>query len=238
MDMQTNSSSKPTLPEDFFEDFDFRPVTEGLGFHHGKKTDEAMNMARTIAAEKASASRSIPRSEHPFSNLQTTTAPIARTYVQSDLSLFYKQDSTEIPQDVAAPGSAQQAPRAVRAIAFVMDLSILIVVTWATLGGVEFFTKLPLLDSLIVAQSEVMLSALVLFLGYFLIYFTILEKFQGASLGKEVLGLRVVDIHHRPISLVRAASRSVATIFGFLSLGFTAWMDLTSKATDTQVVRA
>lgn len=238
MDMQPTPSSKPTLPEDFFEDFDFRPVTEGLGFHHAKKHEEAIQIARAQVAEKSSASRSTPRSEHPFTNLQTSTmtAP-TQSYVQSDLSLFYKQNVAVIPEDVQEPELSKAAPRAIRAVAFTMDMMVLLAMTWMTLGAVEYFTELPLLVSLINGQSDVLLSASVLFAGNFVIYFTILEKFQGASLGKEVLGLRVVDVNHQPISLIRAANRSIATLLGFMSLGFTAWMDLTGKTTDTQVVR-
>jgi uncharacterized RDD family membrane protein YckC len=237
MDMQTNPSKKPTLPEDFFEDFDFRPVTEGLGFHHAKKNEEAIQMARALVAEKSSASRSAPRSEHPFTNLQTPLGPPAQAYVQSDLSLFYNQTVATAPQDTAEPTQVRLAPRAVRAVAFVMDLMVLLVMMWMTFGAVEVFTELPLLGSLVTGQTDMLLSATMLFSGYFVIYFTILEKFQGASLGKELLGLRIVDGHLNPISLVRAASRSVVTLVGFLSLGFTAWMDLTGKVTDTQVVR-
>ena len=47
MDMQTNSPSprKAPVADDLFDDFDFKPLSKGLGFHHANKSEEAVKEA-------------------------------------------------------------------------------------------------------------------------------------------------------------------------------------------------
>jgi uncharacterized RDD family membrane protein YckC len=239
MDTQPQSpTARPELPADFFEDFDFRPVTEGLGFHHAKKTDEAVQIARAHVMERASAPRSIPRVNHPFTQLQNSvpTAP-AQDYVQSDLSLFYARPAAiDLSEEETAPVHTIPS-RAVRAVAFVIDLVVVAFMGQATFFAVEVLTGVSLVELAMAGSPEAWASGLVMLLGYFALYFTLLEKFQGATIGKEVLGLRVTTLDGSPVSLMRVAGRTVVTVVGFLSLGCTAWVDLSGKLTGTRVVR-
>ncbi len=239
MDIRPQSPTpRQDLPADFFEDFDFRPVTEGLGFHHKSKTDEVVQIARARVMEKAAAPRSIPRGEHPFTqSLNSVPTAPAQDYVQSDLSLFYARPPA-VDMDDEAPTQTTSAPsRALRAVAFAVDLAVVAFMGQATFFAVEVLTGVSLVALALEGSTEAWASGAVMLLGYFMLYFTLLEKFQGATIGKEVLGLRVTTLNGAPVSLLRAAGRTLATVAGFLSLGFTAWMDLSGKVTDTRVVR-
>src|SRR3546814_8731991 len=73
MDLNQSSSSdvkKINTIEDLFDDIDFKPLTDGLGFHGSQKADEAFKNARQQVINRASPARQMQPSEHPFTTHQ------------------------------------------------------------------------------------------------------------------------------------------------------------------------
>jgi hypothetical protein len=95
MDMQTNSPSprKAPVADDLFDDFDFKPLSKGLGFHQAIKAEEAIKEANRVMVERSAPVRaSVPaRSQHPFEQHRLAQASVEapRDFVQNDLALFY-----------------------------------------------------------------------------------------------------------------------------------------------------
>ena len=236
------SSKKPRSVEDVFEDFDFKPITAGLGFQTGNKGEEAIQKANLQVAQRATPARSVPVTEHPFSahHRSANAAAPANDYVQSDLSLFYAKPNETMASTMDFPEtkSVEVATLGLRAIAFLVDMMIVGGMTWITFALVSYLTDIDFAASLMEGHSDMMIVVGVMFAGYFTLYFTILEKFQGSSLGKEALGLQVETLDGYGPSLLRALARTLITLVGVLSLGLTAWVDLAGKMTTTRVVRA
>lgn len=246
MDLNQTPSTNGKNPNvgDLFEDFDFKPITSGLGFQTANKAEEAIQKAHQQVVQRAAPVRSTPVTEHPFTAHQRSmnaSAP-ASDYVQNDLSLFYNTragesmmaPSLEIPEEK----SLEVATLGMRAIAFLVDMLMVAGMTWITFALTSYLTGVDFAASLMEGHTEMMIVVGVMFAGYFLLYFTILEKFQGSSLGKEALGMKVLTEQNDGPSLLRALARAVITLVGVLSLGLTAWVDLAGKMTDTRVVRA
>lgn len=246
MDMHQDTSSGSKKPqeklEDVFDDFQFKPLTSGLGFQTANKAEEAIHIARQQVIQRATPVRSIPVSEHPFTAHQRTasaSAP-ATDYVQSDLSLFYGKNTESMAGPVELPEMKRPeiATPGLRAIAFMVDMLLVAGITWVTFAFVSYLTEIDFAASLMEGHTDMMIVVGVMFSGYFILYFTILEKFQGSSLGKEALGLKVITEDGYGPSLLRALGRTIVTLVGTLSLGLTAWVDLAGKMTSTRVVRA
>ena len=125
-------------------------------------------------------------------------------------------------ETVQSPISAPAAHWILRSVAFILDLSFLLLpftVAWSVSFGhasAQMFRQNPL-------------TPLILFLPFLATYFLLSESFGGQSLGKMCLGLRVVedDRYEKPIGLRLAFLRillfSMSTAFfglGLLALFF------------------
>lgn len=242
MDMQTTTpASRPTpINEELFDDFDFKPLSQGLGFHHGNKAQEAVKEATRVVAERAQAqpARLPQKSSHPFEQhrLSQASTPAPQDFVQNDLALFYAAKSAPALELPGVTVSERMASMPLRLAAFTVDLGLVTGLTALTIQAVAVLTDMPLWNSLLVWDATMLGTLGVLFGAYFLMYFTLLETLQGRSIGKDVMGLKLVSSEGLPIGVVLL--RSVATLLGFLSLGLTNAVDLPAKLTGTRVVRA
>ena len=240
MDMQTSVPNSRQLPpqDELFDDFDFKPLSPGLGFHHGNKASEAVKEATRVVNERASVNRPAPRPSHPFEQHRLTqpTSEGPRDFIQNDLALFY-QSHTAPEVDLLSPLAAPRAsaPVVLRLVAFLLDLILIAGMTAATLGAVSFLTDLPVSSALAQLDATMWTTALVLFSGYFLLYFTLLESAQGKSLGKDLLGLELQA--NEGLSMAVVCLRTLATLLGFISLGLTNAVELPAKLTATRIVR-
>jgi len=241
MDTQTNSPSprKPANPADeLFDDFDFKPLSKGLGFHHANKSEEAVKEATRVMTERAAPVRTAVRPQHPFEQhrMAQPNVEVQRDYVQNDLALFYGAKAE--PQIIAESEviEAPEATKALRFAAFVMDLIIIGGLTVGTLQTVALLTGLNIWREVFAFEPVSVTAFTMLFSCYFLLYFTLLEKFQGKSLGKDLIGLSLDSKHKTEMGVIFV--RSLITLLGFLSLGLTNAVDLPGKITGTRVVRA
>lgn len=242
MDTQNSSSagSSKTGPE-LFDDIDFKLLSDGLGFHHGNKAEEVVKTAtRTMVERSTTMAKVLPRPSHPFEQHRLDSrsenlAP-ATEYVQNDLALFYKNQAApvvEAPVEMIKPIIIAGKP--LRLAAFLVDCIIVASLCVITIQAVSMMTGLRFWDELFAMDSLTASSLGVLFSSYFLLYFTILEKFQGRSLGKDIFGITLSAERNLPMTTYFA--RALLTLLGFLSLGLTNYVDLQGKVTNTKVVK-
>jgi len=114
-----------------------------------------------------------------------------------------------------------------RAAAWLADCSILavfgIALLWLVLaagprppvGGSGLDT---ILDT-VVGEAQLLLSLFAVLLVAAFVHGTLGHALMGATLGKRLLGLRVVSREGRPLSLSRSAARAALAILSFLLLG-------------------
>ncbi len=240
MDIQPNLPSKNTPPqvEDFFDDLDFKPLSSGLGFHHGNKQQDAVKEATRVVKERASHLKqtSSQKISHPFEQhvLSQQKVEETRDYVQNDLALFYASSK---PVEILIEEPVKTvvlASKAIRLSAFVLDLVLVSGLVYLTLGLVSYITNLDFWNSVLSLDPLALLSVGLVFSSYFLMYFTLLEKFQGNSIGKDLMGIKL-DISSNS-QMTNVFLRSFITLVGFLSLGLTSYVDLPGVITSTRVV--
>ena len=203
MDMQTNSPSPRQAPvaDELFDDFDFKPLSKGLGFHHANKSEEAVKEATRLMVERSAPARpSAPaRSQHPFEQhrLAQATVEAPRDFVQNDLALFYAAKAEPQIQMEEAYVPVLAASKPLRLAAFSVDMIVVGGLTVGTLQSVSWLTGLDIWSEMWVLEPTMLTAMVLVFSGYFLLYFTLLEKFQGKSLGKDlwVSPLRRISAH-------------------------------------------
>lgn len=220
---QKNESSKiPFFDEN--DDFDFKPLSDGLGFHHEEKiklnTNQIISkptITKNIRSNTSSESREI------LSN--SINQATKQNYIQSDLALFYENKNPNASPSVESePKFETEALKTIRFAAFVFDFSLVSLVTFFTLSIVSKFTGIDFIQQLTSFEEMSMISVVFIFFSYYFIYFTLLEKMQGKTLGMDLFGIKMESVGN--LSLVDIFIYEVVVLLGFFSLGITNFMNL------------
>lgn len=209
-------------------DFDFKPITSGLGFHHQKATEVKPVMPeRTVAVSPMASQASYPKKE---------TASV----YQNDLSLFYGQTPVveEVPQiKVKEEKYYRLATKPSRFFAYLTDLMFVAGILGMVLTVMARTISMDLMEVWSQYPNEITPLVVTLFCGFYLIYFSIFEKSVSSTLGKNIFGLRVMTEDNKSLSLITLVGRTTVSLLNFVSLGLFSYFDLQNKVTGSKVIR-
>lgn len=228
LDNVQNKNNNLPMNDDLMEDFDFKPITSGLGFHHGKATEvKPVFTERTVAVSPMS-----------------TPAPMKKemNVYQNDLSLFYGHAQNPAPvaaevEPVVEEKFYHLASKPQRVFAYMLDLLMVAAVLGAVLMIMAKSIDMDLLHVWEQYPHEITPLVVTLFCGFYLIYFAIFEKMGQSTLGKNLFGLRVTGTDNQPLSLTTLIMRSIVGLLNFASLGLFSYFDLQNKVTNSKVIR-
>jgi uncharacterized RDD family membrane protein YckC len=220
-----NTKTPPPVIDDL--EFDFRPITPGLGFHHQNRNE----VRPQLAERKVAASSSIP-----------VVAKKEMNIYQNDLSLFYGPQAKPQAVEVSTPAQKEEksypvASRRQRIMAYFLDLIFLGSILSLVLTIMARTISLDLREAWFLYPNEMTPLVVTLFVGFYLIYFSIFEKSANSTIGKDVLGLRVVDEHNRSLSLTYLFFRAFIGLLNFVSLGLFSYFDLQNKVTGSKIIK-
>jgi uncharacterized RDD family membrane protein YckC len=219
------------MDDEFLDEFDFKPITNGLGFHHPKPQDVKPVFNNKIVPPAVQ-----------------TTAPVKSdmSVYQNDLSIFYGATSTQAPSEITQikintePKIEKEyllASRSQRVIAYLLDFFAIVGVLGIVLTVMARTISMDLLELWSAYPHEITPLVLVLFTGFYLIYFSIFEKDPSSTVGKYIIGLKVVGLDNKAQNISTLFLRSFITLANFLSLGLFSWFDLQNKITKSKVIR-
>jgi uncharacterized RDD family membrane protein YckC len=229
MNLDTNSSKKPNvmLASDDI-DFDFKPITSGLGFHQNKTTE----IKPTFHESQSSNMNTIPM-----------PAPMARKenqIYQNELSAFYGRES-QAPEPVVAPKKEKifrLATKSQRILAYVLDLGLILSSVALVLTIMSRLIEKDLIEVWTTYPNEITPLVLILFTGFYMMYFSIFEKTFQSTIGKNLLGITVVDLDNKNQSFIMLIFRTFISLMNFVSLGLFSYFDLQNKVSNSKVVKA
>jgi uncharacterized RDD family membrane protein YckC len=227
---KANSNNLPQVSDDLLmDDFDFKPITSGLGFHQPKQPEVKVT-SYTERSNSVSAPVSIPSKRNE--------APV----YQNDLSIFYgnhaQMQKPALPVEEKTEVIYRNASRAQRSFAYILDLSLVVSVLGLVLTIMSRSISMDLMQIWNQYPNEITPLVVSLFCGFYFIYFSIFEKAQQSTLGKNLLGLRVVDTQNKVQSFQMLLLRSFITLANFVSLGLFSYFDLQNKVTNSKVIQA
>lgn len=231
MNLETNSSKKPkaNVPLDDIE-FDFKPITSGLGFHSQKITEikPAFNHeSPSMAMPSMPASQPMARKE-------------SNQIYQNELSSFYGHEKkTHAPVELQRVEKIiRTASKSHRVLAYLMDLALVLSTVGIVLTIMARLIDKDLLEVWSAYPNEITPLVVILFTGFYLIYFSIYDKTSSSTLGKNLMGLRVVDLDNKTASFSILVFRTLVTLMNFVSLGLFSYFDLQNKVAHTKVIKA
>lgn len=232
MNLETTSSKKNiaiSSQEDLMmDDFDFKPITSGLGFHQGKPTDNkpAMNFqAAPVQTVNPIATQTFPKKENVY---------------QNDLSIFYNQQNaaTPAPQvEVKEEKVYRLATKGQRILAYTIDLVFVASVLALVLTLMARTISMDLVEVWTEYPNEITPLVVILFAGFYVIYFSIFEKSASSTIGKNIVGIKVVNTENELQSFSALLMRTAIGLLNFVSLGLFSYFDLQNKVTGSKVIR-
>ncbi|HXH73973.1 MAG TPA: RDD family protein [Bacteriovoracaceae bacterium] len=235
LESSSKKSKQPPVEDTSFDDFDFKPITSGLGFHNNKSPE-----MKPAFQEKA-----LPTIHATPMNSNIQPARKEMNVYENDLSLFYGANKNQAPMGAPAAQPVMEekqektyplATRAQRVVAYIMDLAMVASVLGIVLTIMARTISMDLLEVWSAFPNEITPLVLVLFAGFYVIYFSVFEKGPGSTIGKSIFGLKVVTLSNEPQTFSALVLRSVITLANFLSLGLFAWFDLQNKVTNSKVI--
>jgi|GEM_PF-1511319 len=232
MNLESNSSSKkPVMIVASDEiDFDFKPITSGLGFHNHATTE----IKPTFSDVHSTLTNHVPH---------TTPNPTANKnnqIYQSELSAFYGRETLpQIPVENVKPEKiVRHATKSQRVLAYALDLGLVLSGVALVLTIMSRVIEKDLIDVWMTYSNEITPLVVVLFTGFYMMYFSIFEKTHQSTLGKNLLGITVVDLDNKPQSFTLLVFRSFISLLNFVSLGLFSYFDLQNKVSNSKVVKA
>jgi len=221
-----NQKNHPTPIDDI--EFEFKPITSGLGFHHQKATEiKPVITERTVAVSPISQPMSAPKKEN--------------TIYQSDLSLFYGQNTAQtipVPElKIEEEKYYRLASKPQRFFAYITDLLLISSILGIVLTVMARTISMDLIDVWSQYPNEITPLVMTLFCGFYIMYFSIFEKASQSTLGKNLFGIRVTGLNDKSLSLVSLVVRSTVSLLNFVSLGLFSYFDLQNKITNSKVIR-
>jgi uncharacterized RDD family membrane protein YckC len=225
--------------KDELEDFEFKPITKGLGLQKPKITEPTTHRkARAQAATKESIKQD-PKQKP----LATAVHSTANTSVKLDTQIanFYtsiqNQPNTKNSSSQATE-SAQQielANKVDRAAAWLLDVAIICVFLLVVVFCFSLFSGINI-DSIIgsVGTINSVIFFTTIFSIFYIFYFTVLDSTE--TVGKNLFRLKILS-SGRPITITASLSRSILTLLSFYLLGIPLYFDLQSKLTNSTVFK-
>ncbi|MGE3608937.1 MAG: RDD family protein [Bacteriovoracaceae bacterium] len=222
---------KPSFNDDLsMDDFEFRPITSGLGFHQPKLEETKISMMEKVIPA--------PIQAPPIS---TNALNKDMNVYQNDLSIFYSQQSPapvslqveEVKEEIYL----RLASKTQRVFAYCLDILLV-----TSLVSLVLFVMAATIEMDIISiwqnyPNEITPLVVTLFCGFYLIYFSIFDKTASSTLGKNLLKIRVVGQSNEMLSFTTLFLRSFISLLNFVSLGLFSYFDLQNKVTSSKVVR-
>lgn len=231
--MNLEQVKKNTNPPQAIDDieFEFKPITSGLGFHHQKATE-----VKPVFTERTVAASPMPQS--------VPAAKKEMNVYQNDLSIFYGQPGGQTVPEVFTETKKEEeekyyplATKAPRVFAYLFDLFFVAILLGIVLTVMARTISMDLWEAWSQYPNEITPLVLTLFCGFYLIYFSVFEKTNQSTLGKGMFGLRVMGMDDKPLALSTLFVRSTVSLLNFISLGLFSYFDLQNKITQSKVIR-
>lgn len=224
-----------------FDDFDFKPLTKGLGFHHSLQEKNKIKTNLKLQAE--SLQRDID--ERAKRLLGSASQESVSTTHMGDLSPFYTDSSVnvdEIPtlNDIAHTKTEfryYDAPMAVRLKAWLVDTLVIFSMCAISTGSLFVVSDMPL-DALakVMVSTDILVSLVAIYMLFYMFYFTTLDRTNYSTVGKNLFNLKVVA-HNSEISLKETSLKALLSLVSVLSMGMLTMLSLTDQVSKTRVVQ-
>lgn len=238
---QHNEENTPDIKfniDDFdLENYDFEPITEGLGFNNQNRKKDNIIVQKTE-------SKPTLRKEDFERKVEVKTVP--RSVSSQGLSTFY--GDSKIEKQAAIKSTAKkESPRKnitakklveaeveVKLVAWIIDFIVVSTLFVGTIILAAILVSIPLsMNTVESLPGEVFLYLSIIYICFYLFYFTVFDLQK--TFGKFVMGIKTVTTNDEEISIKQSFIRSFVGLASLLLLGFPLVLDFQGKLSDTKI---
>jgi uncharacterized RDD family membrane protein YckC len=232
-----NNNEEIDLDDIFDKDNIFKPLTEGLGFHHSLK--DSTEIKSDLSKKSLMLKEQL---ESRAKEIHSKTLEIEKTNM-GELAPFYatqKDLGTPIELFESKNDITVEEPfMGIRLLAWIIDA--IIVVSFITLifSSVILIGNIPLgfiRDNML--SADFIITVLLMTSLIYTFYFTFFDKTKFSTPGKRIMGLKVVNLDGEGISLKQSFIRAVLTLISIFVLGMSSLFKFHDKLTDTRVLNS
>ncbi len=224
--------------DDIIDNFDLKPITKGLGFHHSLKEK------KEIQIDLKQQSKALQNElETRLSQLNLEKAEANKAHDMGELAPFYASTDTVKETDLnlllgtSTSLNYQEASTFTRAVAWLIDCSIIVTLMLTIFSAIIYFSNIPMDVFNVVMVSENLFQSFALISAMFYIfYFSFFEKTIFSTPGKNILNIRVQSVKEN-FTLTQSFMRSILGLGSILMLGLPLLLKVHDKLTDTIVVQ-
>jgi uncharacterized RDD family membrane protein YckC len=226
--------------DSLLDDFDFKPITEGLGFHHSLKDKKEVKVnlkAQSVALKSDLEERA---------KVLKKTAPKAEQKVNmGDLSPFYAnntskevQQEIKISESVAPAVKVKEANIVTRFFAWAIDMIMLVAIMLVTITGILFATEMPMeILNIFMLSDDLLVSFAAISAMFYIFYFSFLDKTNYSTAGKRMMGIKV-ESNSKRLTIIQTFFRTVVCMLSIVTFGLAHIVKIQDKITNTKVVNA
>jgi uncharacterized RDD family membrane protein YckC len=224
---------------DQMDEFDFKPITEGLGFHH------SIAEKSKIKAKLKSQQKSLQTDLDHRAQLLKTAAPDSKPHVEhmGELAAFYNNEEFN-PANVAPLVKSEavahlnpEVSMGVRFVAWIVDLAVVTFMFITAIISILFASDMPLdLINPVMISNDLSVSFVAIFLMFYTFYFTFLDKTEYSTLGKRLFNIKLSGMLRGP-TLFNTLNRTILSLCSVFTLGLLSMLSLQDSLTDTKVVK-
>lgn len=235
--------------EEFDIDFDFKPITDGLGFHNNEKKQNLKSSTLKEKSEMLRADLLKKTSEVESKRVEIhKTKPSSQAFdmkQSGELSAFYQspvEQKIKVEFNKTTPTEFKDNKESIgmnlRLVAYIIDIIILFV-SISTLSLMALVLGDVPLSFARESFSEMSFKVNLFFVFYFIysLYFSFFDTSKFSSLGKNILGMRVKSTDSNRVTMAQSYLRANITLFSILTLGLISMLDVHSKITSTIVCK-
>jgi len=234
--MQIEPSSPSTKNQSIMipdlEEFEFKAIGEGLGFHQKEEkprwskpattSSSRMNSIASTSKVNSTPSNSISREQLGFLyNPEGQTASLKTNEQSKKPKAASKIKLAGLPERFTA--------QMIDTIIITLTVSFM-VTSMLAIAGVPLKQAMGLLTSFDIAPVVAILWSFA-----YISYFTILETKQTP--GKSIMRIAVVDMNDRQLSLAKSLERTVFRSLSWLALGFPLLMNFHGRLSGSKVIK-
>ena len=233
--------------EDSFDDFGFKPLTKGLGFHHSLQEKSRIKSSLKIKSESLKSDLDLRAKKllapETDDSASTLTKPVTH---MGDLAAFYKPSEVchdNIPKlkEISRESVDYRffdAPMFLRLSAWTLDLAFIFIMFLCTISSVFLLADMPFdLLSQVMLSNDILVSFAGMYVTLYFLYFSILDMTEHSSFGKFFFKIKVISTHDENLSFSGSVLRTFYSLLSFCSMGILTILSLTDQMSKTRVVQ-
>ena len=182
--------------DDMMDDFEFKPLTKGLGFHHS-------------LTEKSEVRKELnSRTEEIHTDIDERAKMLLKSFEEKkevthmgELSPFYENVNESIEDIPKLSDKVEKetirffdAPMFLRLAAYSIDLIVISIMFAMTLISIFVLADLPFdtLSSFMIS-NDILPSFTFIFFLFYAFYFSVLDKTEYSTVGKNLMNIKVIS---------------------------------------------